>query len=93
MNTKTINIDLGGATGPPLQNKKQRKRDGSKIEVPLLNSLVREVTYPEISGRGEFPQVEDEVTDTEYVSFGELAKYSMIFDHYNFDSLRFVFYT
>jgi len=48
MNTKTINIDLGGATGPPLQNKKQRKRDGSKIEVPSLNSNVREVTYPEI---------------------------------------------
>ena len=45
---------------------------------------------PYSSGRGE---VEHEVTDTEYVSFGELAKYSMIFDHYNFDSLRFVFYT
>jgi len=46
MNTKTINIDLGGATGPP--DRKERKRDGSKIEVPPFNSNVREVTYPEI---------------------------------------------
>ncbi len=30
------------------------------------------------SGRGVFPQAEDEVTDTEYVSSGERVKYSVV---------------